>query len=294
MALRFTNSAITDFLELIGLSAATPDVDRLRLFVKKIAGQTFLAYKDEKAFETVLMPHAAYHKYGYWSSQGNSNLNPVPVGMASFTTVGTLTSRVPAITNIVTRRRRVGLLTVATAGLLASFYQAVAQFFMSNGAGLGGFHVVFKFNVADPANVAAARMFIGVRNIITAPTNVEPSILTNSIGLAKLAASSNLQIVYGGSTAQAAIDLGVDFPANDPAAAYTLTLRNSATSVNSVFYEVKREGTEFSASGLLTGAAGVALPLNSLALGLAMWRTNNATASIVGLDIESVFLGGGS
>ena len=158
------------------------------------------------------------------------------------------------------------------------------------GAGLGGFHYVCRFVPSDAANVSGARMFIGLRNAIAAPTNVEPSTLTNCIGVAQISTSNNLHIVYGGSAQQTPIDLGAGFPANGAsAAAYEIQL--FASPVNqTISWKVARLDTGDTVSGNLSGTVGSQVPAATTFLAHAAWRCNNATALACGLDVVSVYL----
>lgn len=120
---------------------------------------------------------------------------------------------------------------------------------------------------------------------------MEPSTLTNSIGVGHGAADTNLKMYYGGSAAQAPIDLGVNFPiatANtDP---YELALFAPPNTAD-VYYEVTRLSTGDVAAGLLASSGGVALPPTTTLLDyMRAWRTNNTTALEVGLDLMSDYI----
>lgn len=139
-------------------------------------------------------------------------------------------------------------------------------------------------------------MFVGLRSSASPSANVEPSTITNCIGVAKLSTSTNLHIVYGGSAAQAPIDLGANFPAGTLSAdAYEIALFAAPNIPNSVGYHVSRLNTDYVAEGTLTAATeGLQLPMatgfGALMLTPNFYRTNNATALAVGLDICSVYL----
>jgi hypothetical protein len=163
---------------------------------------------------------------------------------------------------------------------------------IGNGAGVGGFTKIIRFGIADAAAVDGARMFVGVSSSTAAATNVEPSTLTNSIGVGHGAADTTLRLYFGGSAAQAPIDLGANFPANTRSTdAYELALFASPN-LTSVGYMVTRLNTGNVASGLLTGeTAGVQLPAPTTLLTYhKAWRTNNTTALAVGLDIISDYI----
>ncbi len=227
----------------------------------------------------------------FWQPQGNSTVVPGVMGFTAPTVLGTATARNIATNNRATRRRRLGYVSAATVGALAGHYVAAAQYSMGDGAGNGGFFYQCRFVVSDVATVAGARMFVGLRNAIAAPTNVEPSTLLNQVGVAQLSTSNNLQIVFGGSTAQAAIDLGVNFPANTLSSdIYEFTLYSPPSAANTLHYRVERMGTAFVAQGQLgPGTAGVTIPLATTLLAHTAWRSNNATALAVGLDICNVY-----
>ena len=72
-------------------------------------------------------------------------------------------------------------------------------------------------------------MFVGLDALTAAPTNIDPSTKVNCIGVAQIATSNNLNIVYGNATAKTPIDLGANFPANTNADPHTYTDANSYT-----------------------------------------------------------------
>jgi hypothetical protein len=228
---------------------------------------------------------------GFWQPPGNATTVPGVIGMAAPTVLGTATARNVATANRATRRRRLGYVSAATVGALSGHYAAAAQHTIGDGAGNGGFLYACRFVVSDAATVAGARMFVGLRNAVAAPTNIEPNAQTNFVGVAQLSTSSNLQIVYGGSAAQTAIDLGVNFPANTLSAdLYELTLYSPPGAANILHYRVERVGTTFVATGQLgPGTAGVTIPAATTLLAHAAWRTNNVTALAVGLDICNIY-----
>lgn len=230
--------------------------------------------------------------WGYWASTGNGAGATSLAGYTAPTVVGTATARNVAATSFYARLRRLGLVSAATAGALVESRVAVAQVTIGAGAGQGGFKKIVRFGCGDAATVAGARQFVGVSSSVAAATNVEPSTLTNSIGVGHGAADTNLKIYFGGSTAQAPVDLGVNFPANTLSVdAYELVLFASPL-LASVDYRVTRLNTGAVASGTLTAAtAGTQLPLNTTLLSYhKAWRSNNATALAVGLDIISDYI----
>jgi hypothetical protein len=271
----------------------TPDPGGNFLFVKNRAGRLMFGQMGQSGVDYTFQPGLYANKIGYWNPPGNVTTAPGLFGMGLFTATGTATARAVATTNLFTRTRRVATVSAGTAGSLTGYRGATLQYTMGSGTilGGGGFYYVIRFGISDVAAVAGARMFVGLRNTAGAPTNVEPSTLTQCIGVGHGAANNNLFIYYGGSAAQAPIDLTSTFPTNTRSVdLYELTLFCSPTSNNSVTYRVERLNTGDVTSGVLTTVtAGVGLPLNTALLINNDYRTNNATASAVGIDYVSVY-----
>lgn len=286
---------IPSLLDPITLRVATPaapPAGSATLFLKTLAGQVMLAVMGPSGLDVSLQTSMARNDVGYWRPQGNSVVVPGVLGYTAPTIVGTPTVRNVAITNFYTRLCRLGYVSAATAGAFAESRVAVAQVTIGAGAGLGGFTKVTRFGISDAAAVAGARMFVGVSSNTAAATNVEPATLTNSIGVGHGAADTTLKLYFGGSAAQAPIDLGVNFPCNTLSVdAYELALFASTENGN-VGWMVTRLNTGAVASGTLTAAtAGLQLPLNTTLLSYhKAWRCNNATLLAVGLDIMSDYI----
>ena len=286
---------VQSILQPLTLAVATPPAPpagSATLFFKLLAGSTMLAVMGPSGLDAALQTSLARNDVGYWRPQGNSVVVPGVLGYTAPTIVGTPTARNVATTNFYTRLCRLGYVSAATAAAFAESRVAAAQVTIGAGAGVGGFLKVVRFGISDAAAVAGARMFVGVSSNTAAATNVEPATLLNSIGVGHGAADTNLKIFFGGSAAQAPIDLGANFPANTRSVdAYELALFASTENGN-VGWAVTRLNTGAVASGTLTAAtAGTQLPLNTTLLSYhKAWRCNNATALAVGLDIMSDYI----
>jgi hypothetical protein len=238
------------------------------------------------------MDEFATSQCGAWAPAGGSATAPSVFGIAALTVLGTATARNPATTNRFTRSKRIGYVSATTAAALAGPYiNSTGSQHYSIGAGtVGGFMVRLRFGCSDPAAVAGARQFVGLRNSTAAPTNVEPNSVTNSFGVAQLSTSTNLFLMWGGSTAQTSVDLGANFPAAGLSTdLYELILFSPKTPANMVLYNLERIGSGFSTSGAFPNATpGTTMPANTLLLAPALWRTNNATLLAVGIDVGSL------
>lgn len=265
-------------------SPVAPGPDIISLYGSKIAGRMMLSQMGPSGLDTTFQPNLGGNKVALWMPPGGSTTVPGVFGMAALTATGTATSRTLATTNMLTRMTRLGYVSAATAGALAGAREAVAKFTVGAGGGLGGFFARYRFAPTDAANVAGARMFVGLSGTTGAPTNVEPSALLNCVGVAQLSSSSNLQIVFGGAAAGTPVDLGASFPGNLNSTVYELSLFSPAGGGCS--WRVLRLDTGAVASGTLP----IGIPLGTTLLCHQLWRTNNATALAVGLDICGIYI----
>lgn len=272
-------------------SPVNPGAGKVNLFGRSVAGRIMPAFMGPSGLDSTLQPNLARNKVGYWAPPGNAATLPGVFGFTAPTTTGfTATARNVATTNLFTRMRRLGFVTAATAGTVGQFRVAVSQFTIGNGAGLGGFHYITRFGISDPATVADARMFMGLGVGTTTPTNVEPSTLVNCVGIGHGATDANLKLFYGGSAAQTPIDLGANFPKNTLSVdMYELALFASPNP-QTIQYEVTRLNTGHVATGTLSGTVGTQIPAAATLLAPWGYRTNNASALAVGIDVASCYI----
>lgn len=287
-----------DLCLVVNPAPVTPGADNVKLFGKKLGNTRVMpAAVGPSGLDYALMPAIWRQKIGFWNPPGNATTVPGVFGTTAWTAVGTATARTVATTNLLTRMRRLGYVSAATAGSLASIRTAAAQYTTGNGAGLGGFFASFRFAITDAAAVAGVRSFVGMAASTAAPTNVEPNTLVNSIGIAQLSTdTTQLYLVYGGSAAQAAIPLGTNFPpmAGVGAAngiAYDLTIWCPPSANGVVNWALERIGTSFSTGGTITPATvGVQTPASTTLMNPVVWRCNNATALAVAFDLANFYV----
>jgi hypothetical protein len=272
-------------------SGGTPaPAQTLELFQKNVAGRRMLAMVGPSGLDTSLQPLMGRNRTVLWNPIGNATTVPTTFGIGAPTAMGTATARAVNTTNIVTRMKRLGFVSATTASSMAGLWNptAITQFTTGTGSGLGGFTFIARYNVSDTATVANARMFVGMSSSVAAATNVDPATLTNSFGVAQLNGQTNLHIVYGGSVAQTAINLGANFPAAVSTDAYDVAFFASPNSTD-IGYTITRLGTGASTSGVLSGTSAF-IPQSGTLLGPRLWRTNSSTTLAVGIDISSIYL----
>lgn len=266
------------------------DPTTLTIYNANVANRRLLKMTDDLGNKTTLQPFFARNKIGVAAAVGNVSTINTTGGYYQLTASGTATARTCATTNLFTRSRRSGVVSAATAGSICGQRVAAAQLTVGGAPG-SGFFKTTRFGISDATVVATARMFVGVWSNTGAPTNIEPSTMTNCIGVGHGAADTNLQIFSGGTSAQPPIDLGSNFPCNTTTTdLYELSLYAPA-STDDVYWEVRRLNTGHIARGKLTNNGGTSLPGTTTMLSyMQAWRTNNATAAAVGLDIISDYV----
>lgn len=290
------NTTITSVLTLPGVTTVTaPEANNLSLFAQKKAGRMMLSQVGPTGFDTLMQPHFATNRIGYWAAPGNATTVPLAFGLAAPTANGSATQRAVATTNIFTRCRRLGYLGAASANSVAGYRNGAAQFTTGSARdGEGGFFYLHKFGISNgtPPNPT---MFIGLNTITGAPTNVAPN-TTNSFGIGLAPGSNNLQVCYGGSTAQPRIDLGSSFIANTSNdTIFEVSIfspRSVANASNTIIYYsvVKMNATTtVSNTGMIEGGSTI-LPSNTTLLGLQSWRSPSSAATAVALDLISLYI----
>jgi len=284
-------------ITLASITPTLPAAGFVNLYGKTLATRVFPAFVGPSGMDVCAQPAIWRQKVARWNPPGNATTVPGVDGFSATVTVGTATTRAVATTNLFTRTKRLGYVSNNGGGSLCGHYSNIAQFTTGNGAGLGGFFYSCRFGFSDTTTVNGTRSFVGMTSSTAAPTNVEPSTIINSIGVAQLSTSATqLYLVYGGSTAQTAIALGTDFPPMTAAGAtngiaYDFTVFCSPNSNGVINYRLERIGTTFVAEGTITPTVvGTQTPASTTLLAHRAWRTNNGNAGVVAVDILGVYI----
>lgn len=282
------------------VAMSTPSVPAsgsLLLYGKTVAGRTQLHVMPDSSGEYALQPAFWKKTIGMATAYYNGTSLSY-FGMGTGTTIGTNTARSYVTTTLASRSLRWGNVSAATAGALCGFYFTTSWMVMGDGATTGrGFYWQGRFSVSDAATVSGARMFAGLTSSTSAPTNVEPNTLTNCVGLAQLSSdSTQLYLVYGGTTAQTAVPLGTNFPVQETpgsaagGALYDLHIYSDPAKNGQITVQVDRVGTTYSFTQTIASSGSSAiLPAAGTRMGPTIWRTNNATALPVGIDVNRFY-----
>lgn len=207
-------------------------------------------------------------------------------GMA-ISTLGSGTSRTPATTSLFTSVRRVGYISAATAGASASMRASALLLQRGASAGMGGFVLSMQFGASDAATVADARMFCGMYGTAASIGNVNPSTLTDIVGVGADAAEVNLSLMHNDGTGTATkVDLGANFPANTLSTDLYLLELTCAPAGTDITWRLTRLNTNHIASGVIN----TNIPAADTLMSVQLWRNNGTTAAAVGLDVCNIYL----
>lgn len=205
------------------------------------------------------------------------------IGIGPVNISGTLTTRTIAETSYLTSLLRVASVSAGTSG-------ATCGFRMNNGntegltrgsaSGYGGFFVRAVFANSDASFVSGSATFVGIINSGFF-ANVDPSTLTDCLGIGNDPSDANMQIIHNDSSGAATkVDLGATFPANTAGTDVYEVSFYAAPAASSVTYYVRRLNT----GDTTTGTLSTNLPTATTGLAGYFYRSNRATAAAVGID----------
>lgn len=238
--------------------------------------------------DVTVQPSLWRQKAALWNPPGNATTVPGVFGILAPVAIGTATARNVATTNLLTRMKRFGYVSAATAGAVAGHYSNKGQFTIGSSSDtLGGFFYAARFGISDASIVTSGRTFVGLSSSVAAATNVSPSTLLNSVGIGT-DGGTGLYLFFGGSAAQTPIPLTTlgNITNTD---AYEITLFAPVGS-NNLFYKAERISDGVFIEGQVPGVYGTAYPSHTTLLSHRAWRSNNAELVAVGIDIISFYI----
>lgn len=277
-----------DPLELSASNPAAPSASTVRVFGRNMAGRMMVAFKGPSGLDSSLQPHIGRNEVATWFPAGNST-TIVANGAAALTATGTATAANVATTNRHTYQKRLEyLVTTAATTAVAGFRAAAAQWSIgAPSAGNGGFHFVCRFGPATGVATATNRCFVGMANSTAAPTDVEPSTITNIVGAGWDAADANIQIMHRGTGAITKIDTGIPVPTTDRSKSYELALFSPPGTTQQVGYEF----TDLDEGWVVfSGVITTNLPTTSTLLAPRGWMSVGGTSSVIGIALMSLYL----
>ena len=271
----------------LAVDAAPPTAatDTLTIYNSKIGGRNMIAIMDPTGLGNVIQTHIARNGVSWWSTAGNST-TIVATGNQALTATGTATAANIAVTNVQTRMKRLEyLVTTAATTAVAGFRAPAAQWWMGNAAGSGGFHFICRFGPATGVATATSRLFVGMSNVVTAPTDVNPSTQTNFFGVGYDSADVNIQFMTNAAATTTKTDLGITVPTVDRTSMYELAMfcaPNSAT----LYYTF----TDLTSGTAVSGTVTTNLPAVNTLLAPRGYSSAGGTSSVIGIALSSLYL----
>lgn len=279
----------SDLVLEVNSSPITPTTG-VKLFGRSVGGRNMAAIVGPSGLDTVLQPHIAKNKVASWIPSGNGT-GVTLVGAAALAATGTVSGVNVSTTNLYTMQRRIEyLVLVAATTAVAGFRFGQLQYSVGGtGAGLGGFHFITRWAPATGVATSTHRCFVGMVNQSSHPiTDVEPSTITNMVGVGWDAADTNIQIMHRGYGALTKIDLGASFPKPnvDRSKCYELVLFSPTGTTQLVYYEF----TELGTSNKATGTISTRLPQAAVLLAPRGWMSVGGTSSEIGISLVSLYI----
>ncbi|WP_128515164.1 hypothetical protein [Tabrizicola thermarum] len=268
---------------------AAPAADGLKLFGRKVGGRAMPVFMGPSGLDSALQPSLARNKVGMWLATGNGGTDTA-WGLA-LTGGGTATAESVATTNLHTYMRRrswrvTTASTTATAGLRCNYLQWTLG---GPSAGLGGFHTVWRWGPATGVATPTTRAFVGMRGSVAAPTDVNPSTLTNICGMGWDSGDANIQFIHNDGTGAATkIDLGASFPRPtvDLTSVYEVALFAPPGTTQSLSYEV----TDLASGAVATGTVTTDIPATTQLLAPYGYISVGGTSSVIGFAVMSLYI----
>lgn len=267
------------------LAGAAP-TSGVQLFGSSIAGREIPAFRGTTGLATTVQSSLMRNKLSRWAPVGNGVSFGLD-GVVALTATGTATASNVAATNRYTWQKRVEyLVTTAATTAVAGWSYTETMWGRGANAGDGGFFMVCRFGIATGTSVSTRRCFVGLRNSVAAPTDVNPSTQVNCIGVGYDAADAQLQIMHNdASGACTKIALGAFFPrpSTDRTSCYELALY-CAPAGTTVGYEV----TDLVTGAVANGTLSTDLPATTTLLAPLGYSSVGGTSGVTGITLMSL------
>ncbi len=204
------------------------------------------------------------------------------------TITGTGSQPAPTSANLLSSLSRTIATGTAGSAQGAGWRSEIAFWWRGNAPGLGGFHM--RWRIATPTMIAAHAAFVGFCDLTTELPNIQPSALTNILGMGIDGGTSRWAIMHNDAAGPATtVDLGPAF-ALSTTSLFSLELVAAANDI-----DVDWIARNVSTGAIATGTIAANLPASTTFLSQheRVWTLGDATtAPTLGLyDIVSVLPG---
>jgi len=268
---------------------SAPAAGGLKLFGRSVGGRVMPAFMGPSGLDSSLQPHFGRNRVALARPTGNQATVHI-VGMTTGTT-GAATIANVATTNRHARMARIDyLVTTPATSAVVGFRGGALQWTLgASTAGDGGFHMIYRWGPATGVATATQRAFAGMRGSVAAPTDVQPSSLTDICGMGWDAADANIQFMHNDASGTATkIDLGASFPVPtvDRTSVYEIVLFAPPGTTQSLSYEV----TDLVSGAVGTGTVTTDIPATSLLLTPYNYMSVGGTSSVAGIAVMGLYI----
>lgn len=173
--------------------------------------------------------------------------------------------------------------TNAVAGLRTNY-----RFMTRFDVGAGGFYLRCRWRPATGMTISTHRAFCGVTGSIAAPTDVDPTSLTNAIGMGWRSGDSSLSIFHGGTAPLNVVPLSSSSfprPTNDRANLYDFELY-APKGGSVVHWQVTSLTNGAVANGTITSG----LPSSNVNFAFQLYASVGGTSSDIGVALGELYV----
>lgn len=230
-------------------------------------------------------------------SGGQATINAIGGGALTAITAGTAVTPDFVGTNLINRIPRTQYATTAQANNINALYSnalttSTNVYRNSSSQGFGGFRLIMRFRLS--ATQVNSRFFAGLRDVVSAPTNVDPFTSTTPGGVgivANLATSANWRIAHNISgTTPTTIDLGASYSVStNDIVELTLFSPPYVSATPSINYRVSTYTGLGTLTGSTEGTLTTNLPAVNTFLNPTIWMVN-VTAAVASFQVVSITL----
>jgi hypothetical protein len=205
------------------------------------------------------------------------------LGLGMTISAGTATAAAVASTTMWTQAKRAMFASAAAAGSSVQVHGNDLVVYLGNSGERGGWFLLIRFAV--DVYPAQTRVFAGLRGALTAIGNVNPSTLTNVIGIGYDSGETQMSLIHNdGAGGATKTGLGAGFAVGGHEF-YELMLAAEPNS-SEVKYRVER----LNGANVATGTINTDLPANTQFLTPVLWGNNGTTASAITLGFACMYL----
>ena len=281
-----------DYLRLPVVSTpASVAADGLDLHASSVGGRIMPVFMGPSGLDTTVQPSIGRNKMALWQAIGGGSTVTTALGAAALSITGTSTAANMATTTRQTNMRRIEYLATNNQSSSVVGFRSTSAVYERGGpnAGDGGFHMIANWGPATGVATATNRAFVGMSSSTAAPTDVNPSTLTNMMGFGWDSADANIQFMTNDSSGTATkIDLGASFPVPtvNRTKMYETIIFVAPGPSTSIGYKI----TDLATGAIAEGTVSSNLVANTTYLAPRGYMSVGGTSSVIGIAFSNMYV----